>query len=394
MKTITTSSSDRSAALAAAVILVVGMGIGRFAFTGLYPQMVQDNVMTVSVGSYAASANNAGYLIGAFLAGFFPSVSSLRKCIFAIVATVICTLTLALPVSHEVIIGIRAFAGIASAFAMVSASHWLLHDQANTAGAPLLYSGVGLGIAISAELIAAGSWYGLNSELNWLLVSVAGAAMGICALQIMSTKSHVSSVQTHITRPGHTQQAALSARTLLVIYMLSGFGASITSAYLPLFVRGALGSFNPVHVWTLFGIGAIPSSFLWHLLHERLGTKKALTTNLLVQGIGVGLPAVYPSVMSYGISAILVGGSFMGTVTIVLPAARRVAHTVKFNVLAMMSSGYGVGAIVGPLIADAVFARQQSFTLSLYFAAVALLIAAAAATFSRKNGTTETKLTT
>ena len=51
--------------VAAAIILVVGMGFGRFAFTGLYPLMVNEHILTIAGGSWAASANYAGYLVGA-----------------------------------------------------------------------------------------------------------------------------------------------------------------------------------------------------------------------------------------------------------------------------------------------------------------------------------------
>ena len=56
------------AAIAAAAILAIGMGFGRFAFTAIYPHMVKEGVLTLHDGSRAASANYAGYLLGAILA--------------------------------------------------------------------------------------------------------------------------------------------------------------------------------------------------------------------------------------------------------------------------------------------------------------------------------------
>ena len=53
------------AAIAAAVILAIGMGFGRFAFTAIYPHMVTEGVLSLRDGSLAASANYAGYLLGA-----------------------------------------------------------------------------------------------------------------------------------------------------------------------------------------------------------------------------------------------------------------------------------------------------------------------------------------
>jgi len=142
--------------------------------------------------------------------------------------------------------------------------------------------------------------------------------------------------------PGGTAAASvpLPAGRLIAIYGLAGFGYIITATYLPLLVRGALGSVDPVHVWAVFGLGAIPSCFLWHAWHVRWGTRRSLMANLLVQAIGVALPAIAHSPVAYLGSALLVGGTFTGLVTIAMPAARRVAGTVRFNMLAIMTATY------------------------------------------------------
>src|SRR5215510_15142144 len=45
--------------------LAVAMGIGRFAFTPILPMMQQDEGLSVAAGAWLASANYAGYLLGA-----------------------------------------------------------------------------------------------------------------------------------------------------------------------------------------------------------------------------------------------------------------------------------------------------------------------------------------
>ena len=109
----------------------------------------------------------------------------------------------------------------------------------------------------------------------------------------------------------------------MLIYGLAGLGYIVTATYLPLLVKEALANTNPVHVWAAFGLGAAPSCFLWHWLHQKLGSRAALAANLLVQAIGVILPAFDASAIAFLGSAILVGGTFVGTVTIAMPAAER-----------------------------------------------------------------------
>jgi MFS family permease len=367
--------SERGAALAGAAVLVIGMGFGRFAFTGLYPLMVADHQITVEGGSYAASANYAGYLIGALLVSLLSGISSRKMCTFASVTTVATLALLGLALPEWLVVTIRGFAGISSAIAMVAASHWLIQDRRHHHGAPALFAGVGVGILVSAEIIAGGHRAALSSQSIWLLLAAAALVLTVAsiAMQTRADQAEPQMAPAHVT-DGHP--APFGAARLIVIYGLAGFGYIITATYLPLLVTSALASIDPVHIWALFGLGAVPSCFLWHALDEKWGTNRSLAANLLVQATGVVLPVVH-SPAAYIVSALLVGGTFTGTVTIAMPAARKVAAKVRFNMLAIMTAAYGVGQIVGPLIASSLYGRTQSFDASLMVASVALLVAAA-----------------
>ena len=157
--------------VAAALALAVVMGFGRFAFTGMYPLMVQEGVMSVGTGSLAASANYAGYLAGALLATKIPARTASDWTRAALVATVLCILVLAAPIPPAVFVALRFLAGVASAVGLVCASVWLLHVVGHHNGAPLLFAGVGTGIAVSAELIALGNLSTPGSSVLWLVLT-------------------------------------------------------------------------------------------------------------------------------------------------------------------------------------------------------------------------------
>ena len=57
--------APETVALAGLVALAVAMGIGRFAFTPILPMMQHDRGLSVTAGSWLASANYLGYLAGA-----------------------------------------------------------------------------------------------------------------------------------------------------------------------------------------------------------------------------------------------------------------------------------------------------------------------------------------
>lgn len=363
--------------LAAAAVLAIGMGFGRFAFTGLYPLMVNEGILTIHSGTLAASSNYAGYLIGALMVAGAKPADARGLSIATAMLSVVCLAALTWVHAPWGIVAIRGLAGVVSAIAMIAASLWLLQHMGHAHGAPLLYSGVGIGIVLSAELIAAGHDAGLHSTAIWLVLAIVSLVLIFLAMPALRAQpkpelhfGHGSAGHAHAS-----SRSTLDAVRLIVIYGLAGFGYIITATYLPLLIKGALGSVNPIHVWAVFGVGAVPSCFLWHSLHVRYGTRITLVLNLIVQAIGVALPALDHSALSYLASALLVGGTFMGTVTIAMPAARRLAHAVRFNMIAGMTAAYGIGQIVGPLAANALYASSHSFTASLLTAAGTLVIA-------------------
>jgi len=360
--------------LAAMFALAVAMGFGRFAFTGMYPLMVRDGVMSVATGSLAASANYAGYLAGALLAARIPQRAASTWTRIALAGTVACLLPLALPAAPALLIAVRFLAGLLSALALVCAAVWLFHEVGRPEAAPLLFAGVGAGIVASAELIAAGNLAHSHSGMLWLALAIGAGALTALAWRHFGTPATPAAAPQAQARPDASQ--AMGAWPLIASYGLAGLGYIITATYLPLIIRDVLHGVDPVHVWAAFGLAAVPSCFLWHALHYRLGTRRAMQWNLAIQALGVALPVLHHAASAYLASAVLVGGTFVGTVTIAMPAARHAAGSVRFNLLAVMTAAYGVGQIVGPLIASALTAHGGSFNGSMEIAAAALLIAA------------------
>ncbi|MYZ41674.1 YbfB/YjiJ family MFS transporter [Schauerella aestuarii] len=369
-----TSGSGLRSAFDAALIMAVGMGFGRFAFTAVYPHMVEEGLLTLHGGSLAASANYAGYLIGALLAMRMRAHDAHRLCVLSFVGTALCLAVLAAIESIPLIIFIRGVAGVFSALAMVGASLWLLAHRGQMHRAPLLYAGVGIGIALSAELLVVGAHAGLSSQGLWLMLGVVSLVIGLVAAPGLLSKAPPAAAAA--SAPAGPATVAVKPLPLIVIYGLAGFGYIITATYLPLLVKSALPDLDSAHVWAVFGIGAIGSCFVWHSAHQRLGTRIALTANLCVQAFGVVLPTLAPSAAGYLLSALLVGGTFTGTVTIAVPAAQRIAREGRGNLVAIMTVVYGVGQIVGPIVANTLFNTTHTFTSSLIAAGAALLVAA------------------
>lgn len=364
-------------AIEAAMILAIGMGFGRFAYTAIYPHMVDEGLLSLHDGSLAASANYAGYLLGAVLSMRAHARSAHKLCVWSVVGTVACLGLLALPMPVWLIVTVRGLAGLFSALAMVSASLWLLEHRKHGSGAPLLFAGVGIGIALSAELLVLATHLGLHSAGMWLMLCATTLVLGLLAAPgiVASGEGTLDA----LLKPVSISQAPVAAWPLVLIYGLAGLGYIVTATYLPVLVKLALPDLNSAHVWAVFGLSAAPSCFLWYRAHERYGTRKVLRLNLLLQAIGVALPALAPSAASYILSALLVGGTFMGTATIAMPAAQRLARAAASKVgsklVAIMTLVYGIGQVSGPVLAETLYAQHHNFSSSLLAVAGALLLA-------------------
>lgn len=372
MNTAISKQGPLKSAFSAALIMAIGMGFGRFAFTAVYPHMIAEGILSLHSASIAASANYAGYLFGALFAIKIQSQHSYATSVFATIGTTLCLILLAYVDSASMIIFIRGLAGVLSAFAMVSASLWLLEQQKQSHQAPILYAGVGLGIALSAELLVFGKQLGWQSKSLWLFLGASSLILGLVAIAGLSRAQPRSAFESKLS---HSYAKTPKAISLIMIYALAGFGYIITATYLPLLVKQALPNIEAAHIWAIFGLGAIPSCFFWHYLHDRLGTRVALSSNLGLQAIGVVLPIIIPTAWGYLLSALLVGGTFMGTVTIAMPVAQRITKQSKSNLIAIMTVVYGLGQIIGPITANALFTIYHTLNSSLITAATALLIA-------------------
>nr|WP_232434427.1 YbfB/YjiJ family MFS transporter [Pseudomonas fuscovaginae] len=69
----------------------------------------------------------------------------------------------------------------------------------------------------------------------------------------------------------------------------------------------------------------------------------------------------------------MVGATFMGTVTIALPASKPVSAAFRMNIMAVMTAAHGIGQILGPLVAGLLYARTHSFSPWLWWAALLTL---------------------
>lgn len=353
--------------------MAAAVGIGRFVYTPILPLMVEDLGMTKSAAGLLASANFAGYLAGA-LAAALPALPGSRRrwLISALIASALTTAAMALPSSIAAFLLLRFVGGVASAFGLVFSSALVL-DRLSALGRPRLaalhFAGVGTGVAIDAVLAA------VLSPRGWRTLWLVAGLVSMLAVVVVAVVIPDRAGAAAATSSARGARAPLAS--LVVAYGLFGFGYIITATFLVAIVRGApeVRAIEPM-VWLVVGLTAAPSVAAWTMIESRVGISRAFALACALEAIGVAASGLWIDRLGILMAAALLGATFMGITSLGLIWGRRLAQGDPRSILAMMTAAFGLGQIIAPALAGAVFDATGSFVLPSVLASTALLVAA------------------
>ncbi|MER7251738.1 YbfB/YjiJ family MFS transporter [Kribbella sp. NPDC000426] len=348
-----------------AAALAGGMGIGRFAYTPILPMMHAQAGLSPRLGAALATANYAGYLAGALAAIAVPRLVHSRWTLRLSMLVLAATLAL-MPLgrSGSLWIGLRLVAGIASALVFVIAVSAVL-PRLHSHHVGWTFGGVGAGIALSGAVLAGGNW-----RTAWWLSAALTIACTIPAWHL--TGSGGSATVAHGTRSRHFN-------ALLASYTLEGIGYIIAGTFLVAAINetatGAVGN----GAWIVVGLAALPSTALWAWLSRSWSRSTLLLVALLLQAVGIALPTFVHGVAAALISAALFGATFLGVanLAIAIGAELDVPHAV-----AVLTTGYSLGQIIGPLAVGPLL--HNGYHQALLVSAGVVALAATAALLVRR----------
>lgn len=357
----------------AAAALAAAMGVGRFAYTPILPLMQAQAGMSAGLGASLATANYVGYLVGALLGIVVPAVTHSAVVLRGALLTLMASMAL-MPVLTGALAwsALRFTAGAASALIFVitvdAALSQLRAYAHHVTG--WVFGGVGAGIALSAILVLAVRTVGTWQDLWWSCAALTALLTAI-AWRLAPAQDTVS-----------TRESPARPRThrwfvpLLVSYTLEGIGYIIAGTFLVAAIEhstpGAIGA----GAWILVGLAALPSCAAWAWLSQHWSRPGLLLAALIIQAVGIGLPALFPGAAPALASAVLFGATFMGIATVTLAIGR---HLRIPRAVAMLTTGYSAGQILGPVLSAPLLHRGYDDVLLLGSALVLAAGIAAAA---------------
>ncbi|WP_409564318.1 YbfB/YjiJ family MFS transporter [Rhizobium sp. BK512] len=368
-------------ALAGAVAMAAAMGFGRFSFTPILPGMMAGVPLSAADAGFIASANFVGYLVGAVLGAYGWAAGRERLvALLSLLATAILLAAMAATESVLVFAVIRFLAGVASAFTLVFTSAIVLSHGAvagNDHVQAAHFGGPGAGIAISSVMVLALGYVFDDAAGGWRADWIGGALFCLVSLGVAWALLPKAPVHT-----GQAKEPALVWNRPMVLLTLSygsfGFGYVITATFLVAIARmSASGPIVEFLCWFIAGVTATIALFIWKPFVRLLGLGGVYVAALIIEAIGVLATVALPHSVAPLIGGALFGATFLAITAYGLQIGRRLSPDSPRRILALMTAAFGVGQIIGPVVAGWIAQVTGNFVLPTIIAAVVLVFCAA-----------------
>ncbi|UUX50604.1 MFS transporter [Nisaea acidiphila] len=356
--------------------LALAMGIGRFAFTPLFPMMQQDGTLDIPGGSLLAAANFVGYWMGALSAAALPMPprNALR---LALIATGLVTAAMGFTEHYWLWLALRWLAGLFSAWTLIIVSNHVIRalaEAGETGRQGWVFAGVGTGIALAGIACLGFMVAGLSANASW--IALGGGTLLLAGLLSLLIGAEVPTIRKRAA-DGASERTPLVWR-VVIAYGTMGLGYIIPATYLPLMARQIVP--DPMVFgwsWPVFGLAAALSTIAARNLFARHGNRKVWAAGQAVMALGLLLPALAPNMATIILSGLMVGGTFM----VITMAGMKEAHVIAppgdvSRHIAVLTTAFATGQIVGPPAASLLRELTGSFSTGLLGAAVLLLLTA------------------
>ncbi|WP_161965117.1 YbfB/YjiJ family MFS transporter [Ornithinimicrobium cerasi] len=355
------SRADRLlVALALSAGPLLSLGLARFAYALLLPEMRADLGWTWSQAGALNTANAAGYLVGALVtAPMARRVGTARSFVLGAWVCTAALLLTALTEEYAVLLLARTAAGVGGAWAFLLGA--ALVAAAGEAGAPsrsalllgLYYGGAGGGMTVAGLLVP---WLldrapeGAAGMQAWQLGWVALAVLGTLATLVAAVTVRATVDPAPPEAEEHRTWERGRVGWLSAGYTFFGLGYIAYLTFVIAFLQEqGVGLRTVAAFWVVVGVAASAGWFVWGPVIGRLGGVRSMQLLMVVLAAGTVLPVLVPQTWAFFLSAAVVGGTFLSVVTAMTVGVRRVLPPVLWTSgLAFATVAFGVGQTVGP----------------------------------------------
>ena len=355
----------------------IGLGIGRFGYTPVLPDMRDSLGWSYSTAGFMNTVNAIGYLAGALgAASFIRRVGVFRSVWIGALACVISLGICALS-GNVLVFGFgRLLSGLGAATTFVgggtlAATIAQSRPMKSALLLNLFYTGPGTGLIVSGlaapfllQYFGPGSWW-----IVWVALTIISALMMI---PLMLNPIDVAASETSAAT------APVSLRPIafyLAGYFLFGAGYIAYMTFMIAYVRdGGGGAAAQSAFWCLIGLMSFAGSWLWRGVMARGNSGTTIAIMIAVTCLGTVIALLGTSPPLLVASAFVFGLSFFPVV-----AATTVFTRLNYppeawaKVIGIMTITFGLGQTLGPFVTGAIIdVMGLSYALRISTAALAL----------------------
>lgn len=369
------SSQTRFVIAAGIASLIVVHGLGRFAFTPLLPYLIQDHVIDLVQGARLATWNYIGYLVGALWA-IYLNRSTSPKCylIIALIVNTLCTVLQIFTHDFFLFICLRLLNGITNGLVFVLAPalilEWLAHHQ-KTQLSGLIFTGVSIGLILDSLLI---DWSSnlFHGQGRWIPITVIAIPLMLFSIwQINKISIHMPVA----TSSSNTPLFDRNSTPLFIGYAGAGLGYVLPMTFLPTLAHDLIQQQPKIlaNIWLITAISCLVFLPLWNKLGAQTNDRFALICSYIVQILSLIAVLVFQNAIGVMLCAILMGGSFMGTVVCSQRMARVFQPHQGPKLYAALISLYAGTQLIGPWLVKLWIDHGGHLLQSFYIGLAALI---------------------
>ncbi|WP_419771081.1 MAG: MFS transporter [Candidatus Marinarcus sp.] len=356
--------------LCSVLILFSSLGLGRFAFGMILPNMQESLLLTTTQIGFIGTANFIGYFIGILftsnLYNRFETYKLIPTALFFQGGSILAISFSNSYISASVFYTISGFfAAISTISIMVYISHIIPENQKGKA-LGIVTMGNGFGIIVSGLLVPL--IHAIYIETSWRI------SWALFALTIVIISVYVqNSLKIHDTQQKHSYNKNIKEiiKTfkfwkVAILYLIFGITYVV---YVTFFVTASIEKFQVSTYqsglfWTILGLTSLASGPVFGTLSDKMGGYKSLILIYLLQTVSMLILVFHLPMYTLYFSAFIFGLSAWAIPSIIaLLSSQEFDKTRTAQVFSLVTLIFAVGQAIAPVGAGFIHDIYDNFTL-------------------------------
>ena len=371
---IKSSNKNLGVIFAAICSTLIAIGFGRFIYTPILPNMQNDLNLSSTTMGIISSYNYFGYLLGSIIPIIWKFSNFRNIIIVSSIFSVVTIFLMGVTKDVKLFMILRFLCGISSAFGFVftiSLMFNIFKDFSNKTLQLYHFCGIGLGIVIGTLTVWIISALGFLWNHQWMVTGFIG--MLLCVFIIVFIPKQLF-MKIEGSSPIKTK-LKIDFITISFGYFFFGIGYIIFGTFISAIAKDSyeISSYQYLS-WVIVGFSAIPSVLIWNWLSRKISIDFVLFFSCLIVTLGVLLLFFNNNINYFLISCLLYGLGVPGSVALVLvEGKKRFIGNINVSV-AILTTGFSVGQILGPYISGILIDLENDYKSSVFLAIICLVL--------------------